>query len=117
MNKNTIQTKESVFLIEKMDCPTEEKLIRNKLGKMPGIEDLRFNLMQRELTVCHTFETEQSIIAALTDIGLGPDSQEADARSCCDHEHKTPTSKLTTKISSTQLLLALSGIAAFAENQ
>lgn len=63
--------KESVFVIEKMDCPTEETLIRNKLGKMTGIEELRFNLMQRELTVRHTFESDAPINAALTSIGLG----------------------------------------------
>jgi len=33
--------------ITKMDCPTEEALIRNKLGTMTGISGLEFNLTQR----------------------------------------------------------------------
>lgn len=55
-----------------MDCPTEENLIRNTLGKMLGIEEFRFNLMQRELTVRHTFESDAPINAALTSIGFYP---------------------------------------------
>ncbi len=114
MTKSSIQTKESVFLIDKMDCPTEEKLIRNKLGKMPGIEELRFNLMQRELTVLHTLDSEQPIKAALTAIGLGPDIKKESVDSCCGHDHKTTDKKPAAKFSKEQLLLAVSGVAAFA---
>lgn len=39
--------------IAKMDCPTEETLIRNKLGTVAGVADLDFNLMQRTLSVRH----------------------------------------------------------------
>ena len=41
------------YRIDKMDCPTEERLIRNKLEAMPGVVRLDFNLLQRELTVYH----------------------------------------------------------------
>ncbi|VVD87604.1 heavy metal translocating P-type ATPase [Pandoraea sputorum] len=34
-----------------MDCPTEERLIRDQLGRRPGVETLYFNLLKRELTV------------------------------------------------------------------
>jgi len=114
MTKNATQTKESIFIIQKMDCPTEENIIRNKLGKMPGIKDLRFNLMQRELTVQHTLETEQPITAALAAIGLGPDSDEEnhDVHDH-DHDHK-PAAKPATSISRVKLLLGISGTFAFA---
>src|SRR4051812_14794354 len=39
--------------IMQMDCPTEEGLIRKKLGGMPGVAGMDFNLMQRVLTVTH----------------------------------------------------------------
>ena len=35
----------AVFLIQKMNCPTEENLIRDRLEGVAGIEDLRFNLV------------------------------------------------------------------------
>lgn len=37
--------------IMQMDCPTEEALIRKKLGSMATVKSLEFNLMQRVLTV------------------------------------------------------------------
>ncbi|MEN9435425.1 MAG: hypothetical protein RIR09_80, partial [Pseudomonadota bacterium] len=37
--------------ILQMDCPTEEGLLRKKLGGMAGVTALEFNLMQRVLTV------------------------------------------------------------------
>jgi Cd2+/Zn2+-exporting ATPase len=39
--------------IAQMDCPTEEALIRKKLGGMTSVQGLEFNLMQRVLTVVH----------------------------------------------------------------
>lgn len=33
------------YRIDKMDCPTEEYLIRQKLESMKGVERLNFNLM------------------------------------------------------------------------
>ncbi len=39
--------------IAQMDCPTEEALIRKKLGGMTSVQGLEFNLMQRVLSVVH----------------------------------------------------------------
>ncbi|WP_430407465.1 heavy metal translocating P-type ATPase [Hydrogenophaga sp.] len=58
------------FRIEKMDCPTEEGLIRKRLGSLEGIDGLDFNLMQRKLTVRHTLPSSETIVNALKDIGL-----------------------------------------------
>lgn len=60
------------FRIEKMDCPTEEGLIRKRLGNLPGVAALDFNLMQRKLTVNHSLSSTESIVRALKDIGLPP---------------------------------------------
>jgi Cd2+/Zn2+-exporting ATPase len=47
----------STFRIEAMDCPTEQTLIQNKLGKLAGVQQLEFNLINRVLaspTTCRT---------------------------------------------------------------
>ncbi|WP_090351951.1 heavy metal translocating P-type ATPase [Pseudomonas oryzae] len=60
----------TMLSIAKMDCPTEERLIRDKLTGMPGVESLDFNLLQRRLTVTHSPESLNAILGALTAIGL-----------------------------------------------
>ncbi|VVD59493.1 heavy metal translocating P-type ATPase [Pandoraea commovens] len=39
------------FRIDQMDCPTEERLIRDQLERRPSVDTLYFNLLKRELTV------------------------------------------------------------------
>lgn len=58
--------------IEQMDCPTEERLIRQKLEPMVGVARLDFNLLSRELTVHHTLSATAPLEAALADIGMAP---------------------------------------------
>lgn len=54
----------SIFEITKMDCPSEENLIRMKLDAISSIEHLDFDIPNRKLTVFHsggTDKIEQSI--------------------------------------------------------
>ena len=44
-------TQAARFRIEQMDCPTEERLIRQKLEPMAGVARLDFNLLAREASV------------------------------------------------------------------
>jgi len=56
----------SIYKISKMDCPSEENIIRMKLEGILNIKHLDFDIPNRELTVYHigqTNEIEQSIIA------------------------------------------------------
>ena len=62
--------KHSTLVIRNMDCPTEEALIRKRLGAVPGIGELTFNLMDRRLGVEHMLADEQSILDALREIGM-----------------------------------------------
>ncbi|MCW5940248.1 MAG: heavy metal translocating P-type ATPase [Fimbriimonadaceae bacterium] len=55
-----------------MDCPTEEGIIRNRLGKVPEIGNIEFDLMNRILTVNHSFSDEAPIVRALTEVGMKP---------------------------------------------
>ena len=61
-----------VFRIDKMDCPNEERLIRGRLERVVGIEDLSFNLLQRELTVTHQLASITPLVDALNDIDMTP---------------------------------------------
>lgn len=56
-----------------MDCPTEEGLLRKKLGGMPGVTSLEFNLMQRVLTVTHAPKEIEPILAAVRSLGFTPE--------------------------------------------
>nr|MBA3726357.1 cation transporter [Armatimonadota bacterium] len=50
---------ESDYTIQKMDCPTEEQIIRKRLRSMKGILGLEFDLMNRRLKVSHTLDDTQ----------------------------------------------------------
>ncbi|HEY0654121.1 MAG TPA: cation transporter [Chryseosolibacter sp.] len=59
----------STFDITKMDCPSEETLIRMKLGAFTNIKNLDFDLEKRRLTVYHDGLTEQ-IEQSISDLKL-----------------------------------------------
>ncbi|MDB5992428.1 MAG: Heavy metal translocating P-type ATPase [Herbaspirillum sp.] len=61
---------QATFIIDNMDCPTEEALIRNKLSPMDGVSHLDFNLMQRKLTVTHAPDQADAIQKTLVAIGM-----------------------------------------------
>lgn len=44
----------TTFKISKMDCPSEEQMIRMKLAEITGITALNFDIPGRQLTVFHT---------------------------------------------------------------
>jgi Zn2+/Cd2+-exporting ATPase len=61
---------ESIFRIEAMDCPTEESLLRKRLAGMPGVVDLGFDLMRRQLTVQHSLPSIDPIVEAVASLGM-----------------------------------------------
>jgi Co/Zn/Cd efflux system component len=44
----------TIFKISKMDCPSEEQMIRMKLADLTNISSLEFDIENRKLTVFHT---------------------------------------------------------------
>jgi Cd2+/Zn2+-exporting ATPase len=88
---------EAIFVIQKMDCPTEEKLIRAQLTPMHGIVDMQFNLLGRELTVQHNLPSIAPIVATLSAIDMAPkvksDSLDASAFSDEVPDFSIPRSK------------------------
>ena len=61
-----------------MDCPTEQTLIQNKLGKLAGVQQLEFNLINRVLGVTHDLPSTEPIIAAIKSLGMQADPLESD---------------------------------------
>mgnify|MGYP000491670306 CR=1 FL=1 len=95
---------QAIFIINNMDCPTEEALIRNKLTSMDGITALDFNLMQHKLTVTHTLGKSGAIQQALIAIDMNAVPLVATAVNV----HDTPTPNSQRK----WCLLGLGGVAA-----
>ncbi|KVC78229.1 heavy metal translocating P-type ATPase [Burkholderia ubonensis] len=94
----------SAFRIMQMDCPTEETLIRKKLGGMREVSALEFNLMQRMLTVEHAPGAQAAIAGAIRTLGMTPEAASADA----------PPSRARGEPAKPWWPLALAGVAAIA---
>lgn len=60
----------TIFEITKMDCPSEENLIRMKLDEISSIANLHFDIPNRKLTVFHTDEIDL-IEKYITELNLG----------------------------------------------
>lgn len=96
------------YRISNMDCPTEERLIRNKVEPMRGVVRLDFNLMSRTLTVHHQLDTADGIAKALLAIGMRAEQlQDGDSEDTAEPE----ASPLSTN---QKVLLTISGVAAVA---
>ena len=54
----------SEYHISKMDCPSEENMIRMKLDGIEVIRKLEFDIENRNLTVFHSREDEEINIAS-----------------------------------------------------
>ena len=94
----------SRFRIEQMDCPTEQGLIETRLGKLAGVSALEFNLLSRVLGVWHALPDEQTIIAAINELGFSAQPVAAEQ----------PPASATTPASKPWWPLALAGVAALA---
>lgn len=64
-----MELKKSSFKILKMDCPSEEQLIRMKLDTVEGIEKLIFTINQRLLEVIHLGSSDE-ILGKLHELNL-----------------------------------------------
>lgn len=60
----------TIFEISKMDCPSEENLIRMKLDGISSIKSLDFDIPNRKLTVFHQGQDDQ-IEKSILELNLG----------------------------------------------
>lgn len=65
-----VNMQKTTFEITKMDCPSEENLIRMNLDGISSIENLEFDIPNRKLTVFHQGEIE-AIEKSIVDLNLG----------------------------------------------
>lgn len=61
---------ETELFVSKMDCPSEENLIRMALGKLPDIDKIAFDLGSRTVTVMHHGKAE-TLVDVLQPLRLG----------------------------------------------
>lgn len=60
----------TVFNVPKMDCPSEERLIRMALERVEGIKELAFDLGARQLTIIHSSHPD-TVFSALVPLNFG----------------------------------------------
>ncbi|WP_374528454.1 heavy metal translocating P-type ATPase [Pseudomonas sp. 32.2.56] len=78
----------SQFRIEQMDCPTEQTLIEERLGKLAGIERLEFNLINRVLGVWHRLPSTTPIEAAIGALGMQAEPLTGEAKAAPEPRKK-----------------------------
>ena len=66
----SLSMEKSIFKISKMDCPSEENLIRMKLKDIPDIANLDFDIPNRTLTIYHDGNIDK-IEEFIIDLDLG----------------------------------------------
>lgn len=98
-------TQRARYRIDNMDCPTEERLIRNRLEPMSGVACLDFDLLARELTVYHTLPDAQPLETALRALDMAP-------RALAEGDDASAPATAPGLAMRQKLLLAASGLAA-----
>lgn len=58
------------LLIQDMDCPTEERLIRDKFQSLETIDQLEFNLIKRILRVRHSYNSIEPLQQMIAELGM-----------------------------------------------
>lgn len=79
----------STFHVPKMDCPSEENMIKLALQDVPGVKSLSFDLANRKLTAVHGAPVAQ-VLQRLEPLGLGAKLLESDAVMGDDDEIDPP---------------------------
>jgi Co/Zn/Cd efflux system component len=70
MDTDPGSARRSVFDVPKMDCPSEERVIRMSLDSVSGVGALDFDLAGRRLSIVHRGPVE-AILARLEPLGFG----------------------------------------------
>ena len=104
----------ALFLVEDMDCPMEEVLIRNKLAGLTGVTGLEFNLLARTVRVGHAPTALSVITAALESLDLGAKLLDAAAQTGQTGSGSASPASAATPAPAKWMRLALAAVLAFA---
>lgn len=112
--------KESVVAVPRMDCPSEERMIRTALDGLPGIQGIECDLAGRRVRIIH--EGEASVIVArLVPLSLGAslertgDATDVAAPAAPDAAQEARTLKILLAINAVMFVAELT-VAWFAES-
>lgn len=83
----------TLFKISKMDCPSEESLIRIKLDDLTEVESLEFDIPDRNLTVIHEGNIDR-IEEAIISLNLGGKLLKTEQVFKADYQEQTNQRKL-----------------------
>ncbi len=103
----------ALFLVEDMDCPMEEVLIRNKLAVLSGVTGLEFNLLARTVRVGHDPAALDAITAALKSLDLGAKLLDAAAQTGQMGQGAASPASAATPATAKWMRLALAAALAF----
>lgn len=100
---------ETIFSVPKMDCPSEENLIRMSLDGLSGIRSLQFDLGKRELTIVHIEDTS-SILSRLKPLNFGVKVTSTKPAQTDDFDPEDMEIKSREESQLLKLLLAINGV-------
>ena len=108
----------TIFEINKMDCPSEENLIRMKLDGISSIANLAFDIPNRKLTVFHNGEIDQ-IEKSVFELNLGGkkiSTEQTDKTEFSENSNQktpAPSSPVEMKLRHCGCYKAIAGLAPF----
>lgn len=88
-----MELNKTIFEISKMDCPSEENLIRMKLDGISAIKNLEFDIPARKLAVYHQGQLDL-IESSIIDLKLGGKKVSSEQTEKIDFEENTNQKKL-----------------------
>lgn len=104
---NALKMDKTIFAITKMDCPSEENLIRMKLDGISGIKSLDFDIPNRKLTVFHDGNVDQ-IEKSIIELNLGGQRLNTEKTAQIEsEENKNQTKLLLTVLSINFIFFAI----------
>lgn len=89
-----VELRRTLFKVPKMDCPSEERIIRLALGEVRGILSLNFDLSERTLSIDHE-DLELALVGRLEPLGFGAEIQESKRIESHDVRREAPSDPAT----------------------
>lgn len=101
--------KKTKFEVTKMDCPSEERMVRMALESESDIKRLDFNLRAHEVTVIHE-TTAEHILSLLDPLGYGAKiSDSGDLNETDENSSALPKSSVVSESKVLKQLMAING--------